>query len=48
MWEWGSEIANSWRTAGEEGNNWADVVNSLERQVGLEQYAQRGRYNDPG
>jgi len=41
-------MANSWTTVGNYDETWAGVIESLERQVGLERYAGAGSWNNPG
>ena len=47
VWEWGSTIANSWRTTGDISNNWASMrYNFMQTRV-LGKYAGPGGWNDP-
>lgn len=46
-WLWGAQVGHLWRTTGDIQDNWGSVLNILDRQVGLEQYAGPGHWNDP-
>ena len=46
--QWGAEAGgNLWRTTGDIGDYWNMVYDYICRQVGLEQYAGPGHWNDP-
>ena len=49
VWKWGHAVdANSWRTTGDITDTWESLYDiGFRRQVGLEQYAQPGHWNDP-
>ncbi len=48
IWEWASEIsAQMWRTGGDIDDNWATLLQIVFSQVGLEEYAGPGHWNDP-
>lgn len=49
VWKWGHAVdANSWRTTGDITDTWESLYDiGFCRQVGLEQYAQPGHWNDP-
>lgn len=44
---WAGPVGNSWRTTGDISDNWNSFVSILDKQVGLEQYAGPGQWNDP-
>ena len=44
---WSKDVGNSWRTTGDISDNWSSFVGILDQQVGLEQYAGPGHWNDP-
>ncbi len=46
--EWGAEVGgNMWRTTEDIGDYWGVVYDYINKQVGLEQYAGPGHWNDP-
>lgn len=49
VWEWGpSAGANLWRTTGDIADTWKSMSRiGFDKQVGLEQYAGAGHWNDP-
>ena len=49
VWKWGHAVdANSWRTTGDITDTWESLYDiGFRQQVGLEQYAQPGHWNDP-
>jgi len=48
IWEWGEEIgAHMWRTTGDISPHWEDVMDKLDQQVDLAEYAGPGGWNDP-
>ena len=46
-WLWGSEVGQLWRTTGDISPKWQSWTKILDQQVGLEQYAGPGHWNDP-
>jgi alpha-galactosidase len=46
-WLWAQGIGHLWRTTGDIQANWNSIMDILDRQVGLEQYAGPGGWNDP-
>ena len=46
-WTWAQGIGHLWRTTGDIQANWASIMSILDQQVGLEQYAGPGGWNDP-
>jgi alpha-galactosidase len=45
---WGADIGgNLWRTTGDITDNWSRIMDILDQQVGLAQYAEPGHWNDP-
>ena len=48
VWEWGERIGgNSWRTTGDITDSWSSMVGIGFKQVGHEEYAGPGHWNDP-
>jgi alpha-galactosidase len=45
--QWGGETGNLWRTTGDISDNFHSFLSILDKQVGLEQYAKAGGWNDP-
>lgn len=46
-WLWSEPIANSWRIAGDSGDSWAHIMQQLDVNAPLSQYAGAGHWNDP-
>jgi alpha-galactosidase len=47
-WEWAASVGgNLWRTTGDIRDGWSNVVDILDRQVGLGGFAGPGQWNDP-
>ncbi|MEJ1229525.1 MAG: glycoside hydrolase family 27 protein [Galbitalea sp.] len=46
-WLWASGIANLWRTTHDIHNNWTSVMQHIDAQVPITQYAHPGAWNDP-
>ncbi|MBN2198650.1 MAG: alpha-galactosidase [Candidatus Aminicenantes bacterium] len=46
-WLWARGVGHLWRTTGDIKDNWESVVKILDLQVGLEDYAGPGGWNDP-
>ena len=46
-WLWAQGIGHLWRTTGDIQATWQSFTDLLDRQVGLEQYAGPGGWNDP-
>ncbi|MEU7874673.1 cellulose binding domain-containing protein [Dactylosporangium sp. NPDC049140] len=47
VWTWGAPVGNSWRTTGDIQANFGSITGILDSQVGLENYAGPGGWNDP-
>jgi alpha-galactosidase len=47
VWTWGAGVGNSWRTTSDIQANFGSIMSILDQQVGLEQYAGPGGWNDP-
>ncbi len=48
VWKWGTEVSgNSWRTTGDINDSWGSMAGIGFKQVGLDQYAGPGHFNDP-
>jgi alpha-galactosidase len=47
VWEWGAPVGNSWRNTGDIQANFGSIMGILDSQVGLENYAGPGGWNDP-
>ncbi|HEV3276341.1 MAG TPA: glycoside hydrolase family 27 protein [Terriglobia bacterium] len=48
VWEWGPAVGgNLWRTTGDISDDWKSMTRILVDQVGLEQWAGPGHWNDP-
>ena len=47
-WTWAADLgANLWRTTGDIYDDWNRIMDILDQQVGLAQYAKPGHWNDP-
>jgi alpha-galactosidase len=46
-WLWGANVGHLWRTTGDINANWWRIMDILDAQEGLEQYAGPGGWNDP-
>jgi alpha-galactosidase len=46
-WTWAPAISNMWRTSGDYGDTWNQVLANLDREAPLAQYAGPGHWNDP-
>ena len=46
-YQWAPKIGNLWRTTGDIQDNWNSMINIVDQQVGLNQYAGPGHWNDP-
>jgi len=46
-WLWARGVGHLWRTTGDIRDNWESVVKILDLQIGLEDYAGPGGWNDP-
>lgn len=47
-WTWAADLgANLWRTTGDITDSWSSVMEILDQQVGLAEYAEPGHWNDP-
>ena len=46
-WEWAKNVGNSWRTTGDIQNNFKSVLNIIDLQKNIRQYAGPGHWNDP-
>ncbi|MGZ3757057.1 MAG: NPCBM/NEW2 domain-containing protein [Mucilaginibacter sp.] len=50
VWKWGADPSvggNAWRTTGDITDNWGSLKSIIESQVGHENYAAPGHWNDP-
>lgn len=47
-WTWAGDLgANLWRTTGDITDSWSKIMDILDQQVGLAEYAEPGHWNDP-
>ncbi|KAI9345037.1 Melibiase family protein [Obelidium mucronatum] len=46
VWEYGSELGNSWRTTGDIKDNWESISDLISKNLHLSQYASPGGFND--
>lgn len=46
-WEWAPELGGLWRTTGDISDNWNSMIQIVDQQVGLNEYASKGHWNDP-
>ncbi|MDF2881084.1 MAG: hypothetical protein K0R54_1641 [Clostridiaceae bacterium] len=46
-WTWGPQVGNLWRTTGDISNNWSSMVDIVDKNSKLDQYAGPGHWNDP-
>jgi len=46
-WEWGGSVGHLWRTSHDIADRWDSVIDILDRQEALAQFAGPGHWNDP-